>query len=245
MSRRLEILRKAKLDAELFARPVEREIELPFRASLDKSNGHDQWQQLVHELFLRREPAGCCAVGLASATAGEGTSYVASHLAAELARSTEQPSLLLEANVYRPSQAEEHGVEPNPGLRRILLDKGFPIDACLHQTAVEHLWVMPAGSAFNGAGGAPEWTQFPRAFEWLRGRFAGIVVDLPPVNLSTDALIAGPLLDGVVLIVAADLCSREVIQNAVTRLRRANPSVLGTILNKRKFVIPEPIYRRL
>lgn len=76
-------------------------------------------------------------------------------------------------------------------------------------------------------------------------RFRGIVVDLPPVNLSTETTIIGGWLDGLVLVAEADLCSREVLQNAVARLRRATPNLVGAVLNKRKFVIPERIYRRL
>jgi Mrp family chromosome partitioning ATPase len=265
MSRHLEILRRAKLDAQLFARAAAAENghanghvtsqsaaapaasppvdDAP--ASWSNSQSRDQWQQLIHQLFLRRGLGAQRSVGLASATAGEGTSFVAFHLATELARSTAQPTLLLETNVHRPAQAQQHGVDPDPGLRHLLLDRSFPLESCLRQTAVEPLWLLPAGSAVNGSGGALDWTHFPRIFEALRERFCGIVADLPPVNLSTDAVIIGPVFDAVVLVVEADLCSREVIHNAVARLRRANPNVMGTILNKRKFFIPAPLYRRL
>lgn len=252
MSRHLEILRKAKLDAELFAPSAGCEGPREARSSgaaADRTpwgGGHrNHWQQLVHELFLHSTGQARAAVGLAAATAGEGTSYVASHLAAELARSTGLPALLLEANLHRPSQAKRHGVEPDPGLRHILLDRSFPLDSCLRQTAIESLWLLPAGSAPNGSSGPPDWTCFHSLFEGLRRRFAGIVADLPPVNLSADTSILGPLFDGLVLVVEADLCSREVIQNAVVRLQRANPNLLGTVLNKRKFFVPEPLYRRL
>ncbi len=269
MSRHVEILRRARLDAELFAcqspggnggsvprkagvgkAGVEREPEYrggaPAGPAEEKGGtGRDQWQQLVHELFLHKGIEAHSAVGLASATAGEGTSFVAFHLAAELARPAGWPTLLLDANVHRPAQADRLGVEPDPGLRHLLLDKDFPLESCLRQTAIDSLWLLPAGSASNGSSGAPDWTHFRRVFEALRGRFAAIIADLPPVNFSTDATILGPLFDGVVLVVEADLCSREVIQNAVARLRRANPNVMGTILNKRKFFIPAPLYRRL
>lgn len=269
MSRHLQILRRAKLDAELFASAAARagdsrggngRTAMPPEApagqapsaeqgaadnSWNAGHSRDQWQQLIHHLFLRRGPGSRLAVGLASATAGEGTSFVAFHLATELARSTEQPTLLFETNLHRPAQAREHGVEADPGLRHLLLDRNFPLESCLRQTGIEHLWLLPAGYAVNGSSGALDWTHFRRIFAGLRERFCGIIADLPPVNLSTDAMIIGPVFDGVVLVVEADLCSREVIQSAAARLRRANPNVMGTILNKRKFFIPAPLYRRL
>jgi Mrp family chromosome partitioning ATPase len=236
----LDILRKAQLEEELFSGSA----TVIQRAPTGRPTARDQWQQLVHELFLRREESGACAIGLASATAGEGTSYVAQHLAAELARTSDRDTLLLEANLYRPAQAVRHGVEPDPGLRRALAEREFPVESCWRETTVNHLWLLPAGSPAAGSP-APDWTLLPCLLQGLRSRFRGIVVDLPPVNLSTDATIIGGSLDGLVLVVEADLCSREVIQHAVSRLRRANSNLLGSVLNKRKFVIPEAVYRRL
>jgi capsular exopolysaccharide synthesis family protein len=239
----LDLLRRAQLEGELFARAASG----PAPGEPPPARRHaarDQWQQLVHELFLRREEPDLGAIGLTSATAGEGASYVAQNLSAELARITGWSTLLLEANLDRPAQARRHGVEPDPGLRRALSDRDFTLQHCLRETPVDRLWLLPAGSP--GAGSlSPDWTLLPHLLQSLRSRFRAIVVDLPPVNFSTDTTIIGGRLDGLVLVVEADLCSREVIQNAVSRLRRANSNLLGSVLNKRKFVIPEAIYRRL
>ncbi|HZS50111.1 MAG TPA: CpsD/CapB family tyrosine-protein kinase [Bryobacterales bacterium] len=256
MSRYLEILRKAKLEGELFSTPrepgarrssapaVSTPPSSPSPWSRQGTQHRDQWQQLVYRLFLPPAARLPRSIAMASATSGEGTSYVAFHLAVQAARATGNPTLLLEANLYRPSQAGRFGLSGSPGLREILHDEQFPLEACLHQTAFDRLWLLPAGSAGNGLAGLPDWTNFRGVFFRLRQRFPAIVGDLPPVNTS-DALILGPFFDAAVLVVEADLASREVIQNAATRLRRANSSVAGAVLNKRKFFVPEPLYRRL
>ncbi len=245
MSVHLEILRRARIEGDLFtAATVAAAAEPQRRRAARRPGIRDQWQHLVHELFLRRQGPESVAIGLASATAGEGTSFVARHLAAELARISERRILLLEANVYRPAQARAHGVEPEPGLRRLLAGRDFPVRECLRETGVRHLWVLPGGSG-SQAGGTPDWTFLPKALADLRQEFRGVVVDLPPVNLTSDATLIAGWLDGLVLVAEADACSREVIQSAAERLRRANPNLLGAVLNKRRFVIPEAVYRRL
>jgi len=244
VSQHLEILRRARLEGEVFSRAWgTAAAAAPALALSRPPSTRDQWRQLAHELFLRRREARPCAIGLTSPTAGEGTSHVAQHLAAELAQGGQWATLLVEANVYRPTQAVRHGVEPDPGLRRLLTGNSLPLEGGLRQTGVEHLWLLPAGTAESAA--APDWTRLYSLLGTARERFRAIVIDLPPVNLSTDALIVGGWLDGLVLVIQADLCSREVIQNAISRLRRANPNLLGSVLNRRKFPVPEAIYRRL
>jgi len=235
LSRYLAILRKARSEEELFGRPA-----------LLPANGREQWRPLMHEIFFRRDGPAPQAVGFASATPGEGASFVASHVTLEVARCTGRPTLLFEANLYRPTQAAQHGVDPDPGLRQLGSSAEVTIESCLRPSRVESLWILPAGSnSSNGSNGPPDWSRLERAFAAMRRRFPAILVDLPPVNPSGEAILVGALLDAVVLVVEADLCSREVIQNAVARLRRANLNLIGTVLNKRKLLIPEPLYRRL
>ncbi len=235
MSRYLAILHKAKREEELFGRPA-----------VPGSNGRSSWVPLMHQVFLRRDAPPPQAVGFASATPGEGTSFVASHLALEVARFTDRPTLLLEANLYRPTQAAQHGVDPDPGLRQLGSSPEVSLESCLRPSPVESLWVLPAGSnGSNGSNGSPDAACLEQAFAAMRERFPAILVDLPPLNPSGEAILVGALLDAVVLVVAADLCSREVIQHAVDRLRRANLSLIGCVLNKRKLPIPEPLYRHL
>jgi Mrp family chromosome partitioning ATPase len=243
VSRHLEILRRARLDDGLFDRTPPRAARWRAGSAAASPSSRDQWQQLVHEIFLRREGPATGILGLASATAGEGTTYVTGHAAAELARSTGWRTLLLEANLLRPSQALRHGVEPDPGLRRLLQGE-TPLEECLRPTGVAELWLLPAGSVREG-GSSPDWSLLPPLLDRLRREFRAVLVDLPPVNLSADATIVAAWLDAVVLVVQAALCSREVIRNAVGRLGRANPNVLGSVLNRREFPIPEVIYRRL
>jgi Mrp family chromosome partitioning ATPase len=252
VSRHVEILRHAGLEGGLFGFPRAAQGKPPAAADRaagggvrDAARGGDQWKELALQVLRARGDRIPWAIGLASATAGEGTSYVAFHLSAELARSTTQLTLLLETNSERPSQAERFGVEPSPGLLQLMTDERVSLEDCWKRTAIEHLWVLPAGRAENGAGRIADWRRFHSVYPRMQGRFGNIVVDLPPVNLATDSVAVGPLVDAMILVVRADVCSREVIQNAVARLRRANPNLLGTVLNRRKFVIPEAIYRRL
>jgi Mrp family chromosome partitioning ATPase len=59
-----------------------------------------------------------------------------------------------------------------------------------------------------------------------------IIIDLPPMSLSSDVQAVGHLLDGVILLAEADRTTLEDLNEAYRTLRAANTRVLGVVLNK-------------
>ena len=82
-------------------------------------------------------------------------------------------------------------------------------------------------------------------FAELRKEFDYILVDVPPLNQYADAMAIGQIMDGLVLVVEADSTRKESALKALETLRAAQIEVLGAVLNKRSFPIPEFVYRRL
>jgi Mrp family chromosome partitioning ATPase len=54
-----------------------------------------------------------------------------------------------------------------------------------------------------------------------------------------------PGVDGVVLVVEADRTKRDQIQRAQRTIEMANGNLLGLVLNKRRYVVPRWLYRKL
>jgi Mrp family chromosome partitioning ATPase len=67
--------------------------------------------------------------------------------------------------------------------------------------------------------------------EEVRGKFAFVIFDSPPVLAVTDAIVLATKADGVVLCVHGGQTPRELVQRSAERLRQANIPVLGAILN--------------
>ena len=79
----------------------------------------------------------------------------------------------------------------------------------------------------------------------LREDFDFIIIDAPPLNRYSDAVILGQHSNGVVLVLEADSTRREAASKVATTLRSANVPILAAVLNKRTYPIPEKIYSRL
>ena len=79
----------------------------------------------------------------------------------------------------------------------------------------------------------------------LKAAFDFTLIDGPPVNRYADTLLLGKMADGVALVVQANSTRREAAKKAKENLEFANVRVLGTVLNKRLFSIPEFLYCRI
>ncbi len=79
----------------------------------------------------------------------------------------------------------------------------------------------------------------------LRHDHSFIVFDAAAILDSSIAIRLANLVDGVVLVVEAERARWEVVLHAKDVLLRANAKVLGVVLNKRRYHVPEWLYRRL
>ena len=79
----------------------------------------------------------------------------------------------------------------------------------------------------------------------LRLAFDYTIFQAPPAGQFSDPLLLGHLCDGLVLVLTASSTRRVAARKVKERLYSANARLLGTVLNDRKFPIPEKIYKSL
>jgi Mrp family chromosome partitioning ATPase len=93
--------------------------------------------------------------------------------------------------------------------------------------------------------------QIPDALVWeaflgkLTERFDLVLIDSPPATLYPDGLSIVNKVDGVVLVVAAEDTRWPVAESVKDQITRSGGRLLGMVFNKRRFYIPEFIYKRL
>ena len=75
--------------------------------------------------------------------------------------------------------------------------------------------------------------------------YSYIVLDVPAVLEEISSLRLAGMADAVILVVEAESVRWEVAQKAKALLAQANANVIGTVLNKRRFYIPEWVYKTL
>jgi len=72
-----------------------------------------------------------------------------------------------------------------------------------------------------------------------------VLVDCPSLQEAQDAVLLAPLVDGIVVVVEADRTRVEQLHNTEKTLESAKGKILGHILNKRAYVVPDWLFRRM
>jgi capsular exopolysaccharide synthesis family protein len=194
--------------------------------------GH-AYRMLRTQVLHRARANGLNVIGIASACNGEGKTLTAVNLALSLAAEPNQRVLLIDLDLRRPSVAETLGLA---GVERGL-ESWFNGDqplkrVCYGIEGIERLFVLPTLAPVLGSSEVLANIATRRLINDLKDRDPGriLIVDLPPVLLSDDALIMAPLLDGVVLVVNERRSKREDVTRVIELLH--NTKIVGTVLNR-------------
>jgi len=195
----------------------------------------------------------------------DGVTTTAVNFAAALSRDPNNKVLLLGANLRSPNvhtlmgQQVENKEESQLALKsnqmRSLLDLAAINSEVLDATKsemfslakIEHqnFCVLPCGdwrSRPVNVFGSQQFTQF---MEIMQERFDYVIVDAPPVQGFPETLLLASKVDGVVLVVNSGKTRRQAAIRAKKKLVETGGRLLGVVLNKRKYYIPDFIYQRL
>jgi capsular exopolysaccharide synthesis family protein len=204
----------------------------------------EEYQTLASEVFLALPELGSRVVMFTSAQVGTGTSTVAREFAWTVAERSETRTLLVDGDLRTPDQHRAFGVERAPGLTDHVLG-GEPLVSCLRNVSGGRFSLLPAGR---------EAVAPPRIFgddrikgliEELRDEYEYVVFDVPAVLSYSEGLTLSRAVDGVLIVVRSGGTKRALVERSIGLLEDAGATILGAVLNRRKFYIPQFVYDRL
>lgn len=181
---------------------------------------------------------------ISSSTYGEGKTITAINLAIIMAQDTNKPILLIDGDLRKPQICQYLGLTPKMSLIDFLMD-GIPLETILLPTKISNLTVLPGGKAASNPSSLLESTKMKNLLTEVKSRFEYVIIDTTPILSVTDAGIIGSETDGVLLVIQADRTKREVIQRAQSALAEAQAEIIGSVLTRVQYPIPDFIYRHL
>lgn len=200
--------------------------KLNFTATLLEGN--------LSTLYLTAPHSGC------------GTSTVALSLAQVMLDLITDRVLLIDGNLGSPDLTRHFQLEGKAGLTDVCVGQDdLSIDECLHAVGEKHLYVMPKGSIPTRTLKDLEKARFVSLLGKIRDRFGYVIFDAAPVHARHQTLAMATCFDGTVLVLEAGDTRQEVAMASLELLQQAGGRLAGTILNRRKYFIPQHIYNWL
>lgn len=210
----------------------------------DNALAQEEARKLVHNIFLASDDALHQVVVFAAVDSGNGCSRITSLMARTLAAHTSAQICLVDANLRTPGTGSAFNYDSDYGLTDSLRSPG-PITEFVRGTGADNLSVLSCGSGARDSVALLTSANMRSRMLDLRNEFAYVLIDAPPLNNYADAVALGQLADGLVLVLEANVTRRESALRVREHLRNMQVKLLGAVLNKRTFPIPDLIYNLL
>lgn len=181
-----------------------------------------------------------------SAVAGEGKTTIVAFLARMLALGETDRVLLVDCAVANPEIHTLFGLENDRGILNYLSGSA-PLEEVIRNVDDGVLDVVTTGPR-RGADiiqplfNSDKMSTFIHA---TREMYDYVLIDTSAVLEAPETPIIGSYATGTVIVVQSGRTKREVIKRAMLMIEKLDGRFLGTVLNRKKYYIPEFIYRRV
>ena len=195
---------------------------------LDRDSAHSEaFRSLRVSLLFSSPDSTPKSILVTSATPNEGKSSIVLNLGTVLAQS-EKTVLLVDADLRKPRLHKLTGKDMSPGFSTMLID---PQSTPIHQTEIDNLWVMAAGTIPPNPTELFGSNRFDVVIDLLCKKFDYVIIDSSPILGLADAIVASTKVDGTILVVSSGQVTKPVLSESVRRLRSVNAKVLGIVMN--------------
>jgi capsular exopolysaccharide synthesis family protein len=189
------------------------------------------YRMLRTRILQRCRSNGWTTLAITSPGPGEGKSVTSLNLAISIAREGNQDVFLLDCDMRNPSLCRYLGVAPAVDLTRYFNGECAPEDV-LFTIGVDRLTLAGSVAATDNASELLSTDRLETLLARIRRLSPSplILLDLPPVVNTDDALVVAPRVDAIILVASEGLTRREGLDRAVALL--ADFPLAGVVLNR-------------
>ncbi|MGF6198040.1 GumC family protein [Pseudomonas laurylsulfatiphila] len=225
-------------------------------ARLFEDNDNPRFSETIRNLrtwlMLQSTEEPSQVVLITSTVPGEGKSTIANNLASSLAPL--ERVLLIDADLRQPTLSLNFDFPPDsPGFSNVIAGTAR-LEDCIR--TVGNLDMLPAGSVSSPSLDLFDTPRLPspndpldtlrqppaqdllssprvaRMLDVLKSRYRHIVIDSPPAEMVSDALLLAKHSDAVIYVVKAESTSIDQVQKSLAMLQQSHAPVFGVVLNQ-------------
>jgi len=189
----------------------------------------ESFNELRTNIVFSMSSKGTKKVLITSSIASEGKSTTCLNMAITFAEAGTK-TLIIDCDLRVPNVGKLLNDDSKKGLSNILVND-CTIEEALHPTQYKNLDVILSGSIPPNPTELLASDAMQALMDELSGKYDYILLDAPPVNVVTDAVIISRLATGVVVVCRQYVADKKILGATVEKLQFANAKILGIVLN--------------
>lgn len=171
------------------------------------------------------------AIAVTSSGPGEGKSTVSANLAVASAQSGLR-TLLVDADLRKPTQHQIFGIPNDLGLSLLLTQPDLPWEKHAVKVAVPNLQLLPSEPIPPNPADLLALGTFARLLDLVGQDVDLVIVDTPPVLAVSDPVLIARHTDGVLLLARANRTKLDALTRSAESVNQAGIRLLGVVLNQ-------------
>lgn len=221
----------------LAALPEVPELDRPHMARLFLDDAHSHFSEAIRTartgIMLSSLDVKHKILLITSCLPGEGKTTVSVNLA--LAHAQTKKTLLIDADMRRSQVSRSMGIPPGAKGLSNLVAGSAPLEECLHGVADSTLTVLPVGDLPPNPLELLLSQRFKDTLAKLSEEYEMVIIDSPPVELVSEALVLAPMATNVAFVVKAMSTPAPLVRKSLARIQRAGGNILGMVVNQLDF----------
>jgi len=198
------------------------------------------------ELLKQRKTNKIKTILFTSSNFGEGVSTVSFGFAKALSSNSQYKILHINSNLRDLNKLKAKGESKNKKVLAVMPNgKNMNLNFSIEKDNEEGPWLLNFQNYLSDPFSIFDNGYFEGILKRLENYFDFIILDGPPMNNYPDSKLLCELTDSVVMVLEAGKTRRNVALRAKRELEKSGANILGIVLNKRKYYIPDFIYNYL
>lgn len=168
-------------------------------------------------------------VAVSSSNPGEGKSTSAANLAIALAQ-TGSSVLLIDADMRKPVQHRTFKVKNDEGLSTLIIKKSS-VAKSVKTNVIKNLDILSSGPLPPNPSELLASENFQKLLEQFSTDYDYVIIDTPPVNVVSDAMVMKDGISGIMLVIRHAMTTYEELANCMKQIGLAQVNMLGFVMN--------------
>ncbi|MBE6639245.1 MAG: CpsD/CapB family tyrosine-protein kinase [Ruminococcaceae bacterium] len=190
----------------------------------------EAYNKLRTNLLYTLADKQCPVIGVTSAFKGSGKSLTLANLAIALSQLGKR-ILVIDCDMRSPVQHRIFNLKNEIGVSEVLggfLQSGIKVCKTKEYPNVN---ILTAGRVPPNPSELLAGARMKKLIALSKEKYDMVLIDLPPINVVTDAGVISSVVDGYVFVVRAGMDDDRTVHTALSTLKQMNAEILGVILN--------------